>query len=65
MADKELAIIARSLALALKHWARDRRDEDRKEIAALHTDLVRAFNIEQQQIKEQEKAAQEPETPNE
>jgi hypothetical protein len=45
--DNKIAGIGRSLASALSRFARDRRDEDRKEIARLQSELcagVRAEN---------------------
>lgn len=41
-----MAAIARNLADALAHFARERRSEDQKEIARLHTELCNARRAE-------------------
>ena len=39
MSDASMAAIARNLSEALRAFARERREEDRKQIAALHFEL--------------------------
>jgi hypothetical protein len=41
-AEKKIGLVALELADALMRFARERRDDDRKEIAALHTELCAA-----------------------
>ncbi len=46
MSDKEVAVIARNLAEALADYAYTRKDDDKKKIAALHTELCRVVKHE-------------------
>lgn len=43
MTDASMANVARQLAEVLIHYARDRRVEDQKLIAQLHTELCREY----------------------
>lgn len=47
MSDANTLRIARDLAEALRDFARTRKDEDKKRIAALHTELCREYRQEQ------------------
>lgn len=47
MSDTNMLRIARGLAEALCEFARSRKDEDKKRIAALHTELCREYRQEQ------------------
>ena len=49
MNDLKMAELARILARHLIAFARDRRDEDRKAIASLHTELCKAFREEEKE----------------
>jgi hypothetical protein len=42
----DYTIVGRDLADALRRWARDRRDEDKKEIATLQSELCRIRRAE-------------------
>ena len=44
--DAQIAAIGRPLADALNRFAREHRDDDKKEIARLHTELCRAYREE-------------------
>jgi hypothetical protein len=48
MSDQQVASIARDLALALNTFAHDRRDDDRKNVALLQTELCRVVREEAQ-----------------
>jgi hypothetical protein len=55
MSDETLANVARNLAKALITYARDRRDDDRKTIAALQTELCAEYRTEVMQANEARK----------
>jgi hypothetical protein len=44
--DAKIAAIARNLAEALQDWAYTRKDEDKKRVTALNSELVRAVKGE-------------------
>jgi hypothetical protein len=44
--DTKIAAIARSLAEALQDWAYTRKDEDKKRVTAVQTELVQAVKGE-------------------
>lgn len=46
--DAVMATLARHLAETLMRYARERRPDDQKEIARLHTELCRVYRDEQQ-----------------
>lgn len=46
MSDKEVAAVGRNLAEALADYAYTRKDEDKKRIAALNTELCRVVKGE-------------------
>jgi len=48
--DSYFAGIARELAQALIRFARERRDDDKKAIAALHTSLCAAYREEMEAV---------------
>jgi hypothetical protein len=56
--DEKMAGLARELAHTLHTYARERRDDDKKRIAQLHTDLCAAYRAEQEQAAAAEDAAQ-------
>lgn len=45
--NAKMATIGRELAAALSQFARERRDDDKKAIARLHTELCAAWRAEQ------------------
>jgi hypothetical protein len=49
MSDQQVASIARDLALALNMFAHDRRNDDRKTVALLQTELCRVVREEAQE----------------
>jgi hypothetical protein len=49
MSDQQVANVARNLALALNTFAHDRRDDDRKTVAILQTELCRVVREEFQE----------------
>jgi hypothetical protein len=44
--DAAMAALARRLGATLIRFARDRRDDDKKQIAVLHTELCAAYRAE-------------------
>jgi hypothetical protein len=50
MSDQQIASVARDLAMALKTFAHERRDDDRKHIALLQTELCRVVREEAAEI---------------
>jgi hypothetical protein len=48
MSDQTMAYTARKLGHALRAFARHRRDDDRKEIAQLQTELCQVLHDEEQ-----------------
>jgi hypothetical protein len=58
MSDERMASLARELARTLHVYARERRDDDRKQIAQLHTDICAAYRTEQEPPPAAEEAAQ-------
>jgi hypothetical protein len=51
MSDQQVASVARDLALALNTFAHERRDDDRKNVALLQTELCRVGREEIQETK--------------
>jgi hypothetical protein len=49
MSDQEVANVARNLAMALNTFAHERRDDDRKNVALLQTELCRVVREEIQE----------------
>ena len=45
-----IGLIARELARELRAFAHDRRDEQKKRIAQLHTQLCQAYNKEEEEV---------------
>jgi hypothetical protein len=48
--DARLAALARKLGVTLIRFAYDRRDDDRKQIAVLHTELCAMVRTEAEQL---------------
>ncbi len=53
MSDQNMARIARDLAKSLSQYARERSDDSKKQVAALHTSLCEAYRDE---LREEEKS---------
>jgi hypothetical protein len=52
MSDQQVADVARNLVLALNTFAHDRRDDDRKNVALLQTELCRIVREEMKETVE-------------
>jgi hypothetical protein len=57
MSDQQVANVARNLVLALNTFAHDRRDDDRKTVALLQTELCRI--VREESARDQDLAAAE------
>lgn len=60
MTDASVARIGRALAETLRSFARERREDDRKQIAALHAELCAEYRAEIEESAHDAEPAQEP-----
>jgi hypothetical protein len=52
MSDQQVACVARNLASALNTFAHERRDEDRKNVSLLQTELCKVVRDEERETSE-------------